>query len=51
MKNLKKLSKRDLKTIVAGSAPTCDLDYKACVMGSDANGAPIWDCVPPSYPC
>ncbi|PIF45627.1 bacteriocin-like protein [Chryseobacterium sp. 52] len=51
MKNLKRLSKKDLKTIKGGSAPSCDLDYKACVTGRDENGAPVWDCLPPSYPC
>jgi hypothetical protein len=40
-----------LKTITGGSAPSCESNYKACVTGSDENGAPIWDCFPPSYPC
>ncbi|UKB85898.1 hypothetical protein LF887_09815 [Chryseobacterium sp. MEBOG06] len=51
MKNLRKLSKRSLKTIIGGNAPLCDSGYRACVVGRTDTGSPIWDCIPTSYPC
>ncbi|WP_223559661.1 bacteriocin-like protein [Chryseobacterium lathyri] len=51
MKNLKKLSKRDLKTIIGGQAPSCPSGYKACVAGEDENGTIIWTCIWSSLPC
>ncbi|MGG5207433.1 bacteriocin-like protein [Chryseobacterium sp. MIQD13] len=51
MKNLKKLSKRDLKTIIGGGAPSCPTGYKPCVAGEDDNGGIIWTCIWSSLPC
>ncbi|WP_165835294.1 bacteriocin-like protein [Chryseobacterium viscerum] len=45
MKNLKKLSKSNLKTIIGGSAPLCDAGYMACRV-KDENGKLIWECLP-----
>jgi len=46
MKNLRKLSKSNLKTIKGGSAPLCDSGYMACRVGKTPSGAPIWECLP-----
>lgn len=46
MKNLRKLSKKNMKTISGGSAPLCESGYMACRVGKDANGSPIWECLP-----
>jgi len=51
MKNLRKLSKGKLKTIIGGQAPSCGSGYRACVVARDENGSPIWDCIPSTYPC
>jgi len=45
MKNLKKLSKTNLKMINGGNAPLCDAGYMAC-RTRDENGKLIWDCLP-----
>nr|WP_315027837.1 hypothetical protein [uncultured Chryseobacterium sp.] len=48
MKNLKKLSKRDLKLINGGNIPQCQEGYKACLV----QARPIkWDCLLAAYPC
>jgi len=46
MKNLRKLSKSNLKTIKGGNAPLCDSGYMACRVGKTPSGAPIWECLP-----
>ncbi|WP_157859459.1 bacteriocin-like protein [Chryseobacterium angstadtii] len=51
MRNLKKLSKRDLKTINGGGAPVCGTGYKPCIIGIDANDSPKWSCIPSNLPC
>ena len=50
MKNLRKLSKRDLQTINGGSAPECPDGYNPC-MTFDENGQWEWNCVWASLPC
>ncbi|CAM2989693.1 bacteriocin-like protein [Chryseobacterium flavum] len=51
MKNLRKLSKRNLKTIMGGNAPSCGSGYRACIVGWTEYETPIWDCIPSSSPC
>lgn len=43
MKNLRKLTKRDLKTITRGSVPLCDAGFTACRV-RDENEFLIWEC-------
>ncbi|MEN5308132.1 hypothetical protein ABE425_11490 [Chryseobacterium cucumeris] len=45
MKNLKKLSKGNLKLINGGNAPLCNAGFMACRV-RDENGALIWECLP-----
>jgi bacteriocin-like protein len=50
MKNLKKLSKKDLKAINGGGAPQCPAGYKACLkVGPDDEIK--WTCIPSNLPC
>jgi len=51
MKNLRKLSKGKLKTMIGGQAPACPSGYKPCVAGEDENGTIVWTCVWSSLPC
>ncbi|MGI9582825.1 hypothetical protein [Chryseobacterium sp.] len=50
MKNLRKLTKRNLKTIIGGNAPLCDTGYVACIVDRTPTGSPIWDCLPSCRP-
>ncbi|AYZ11756.1 hypothetical protein EGY05_07395 [Chryseobacterium arthrosphaerae] len=45
MKNLRKLSKVNLKKINGGSAPLCESGFMACRV-RDENGNLIWECLP-----
>jgi hypothetical protein len=51
MKNLRRLSKKDLRTVNGGNAPLCESGYRACVTARDENGSPIWDCIASQFPC
>lgn len=50
MKNLLKISKKDLKTIQGGSAPECPDGYNPCMI-FDESGHWEWTCVWASLPC
>ncbi|WP_337968542.1 bacteriocin [uncultured Flavobacterium sp.] len=50
VKNCEKLTKEELKSINGGNFPYCPVG-KICYRGDDANGLPIWDCVPQTTLC
>ncbi|TDX95481.1 bacteriocin-like protein [Chryseobacterium daecheongense] len=50
MKNLRKLSKKDLKTINGGGAPTCPTGYKPCLIVSDDDEIK-WTCIWSTLSC
>ncbi|MCW3162222.1 bacteriocin-like protein [Chryseobacterium oryctis] len=51
MKKLKKVSRKELGSIIGGNAPACGSGYRACIVGWTDNDIPIWDCIPSSSPC
>lgn len=51
MKNLKKLSKKDLRTINGGGAPQCPAGYKPCLKADPNSEVPKWTCIPSNLSC
>ncbi|MBP1168085.1 MULTISPECIES: hypothetical protein [unclassified Chryseobacterium] len=51
MKNLRKLLKSDLKSIIGGNAPECPEGTTACYIPGSNGIPPRWRCVQDSIGC